>query len=99
MTLRAELQTLVAITADQPSLDAGHARRSRSLFGQRAGKPEVGEHAAVGKEGDLGDVAAREREHEHAVRAPDLSVWAGEVAAERGLSVCAGRDEPQRRAA
>jgi hypothetical protein len=40
------------------------ASRSCSLCGQRAWEPEVREHAAVGEEGDLGDVAAGEREHE-----------------------------------
>ena len=72
---------------------------SAALFRHGTGEPELGEHAAVGEEGDLGDVAAREREHHQPIGARDLGVRAGEVAAEGGLTVGPGRDEPQWRPA
>ena len=56
----------------------------------------MGEHTAVGKERDLGDLAAGEGEYEQPVRARDLGSWAREVAAEGGLTVGARGDEPQR---
>jgi hypothetical protein len=70
---------------------------SSGVFRHGAGESEVGEHAAVGEEGDLGDVAARECEHEQPVRARNVCLRAREVAAEGGLTVGAGWHEPQRR--
>src|SRR2546429_2551147 len=60
---------------------------SAALFGHAAGEPELREHAAVGEEGDLGDLAARECDHHQPVRARDVCLRAREVAAEGGLTV------------
>jgi hypothetical protein len=55
------------------------------------------EHAAVGEEGDLGDLAAGECEDDQPIRARDVCVRAREIAAEGGLTVGPGRDEPPQR--
>ena len=77
-----------------PWFPRGSGSASAALLGHCAGEPELGEHAAVGEEGDLGDVAAGEGEHYQPLRPRDVCLRAREVAPESGLTVGSSRHEP-----
>src|SRR5258708_8132635 len=74
------------------------SRRARlgaaCLAGQRPGEAEPGANAAVDEAGDRRYPVGREGQHYDAVRVVDPGMPVGHVAAERGLSVRPGRDQP-----
>ena len=75
------------------------ARRARrdgamALFGEGAGEPEPCQHAVVVEAGDGADSVSSEGEDDQPVRVADRGVRVAQVAAEGGLAVRPGGNEP-----